>query len=133
VHDRLCRLAISYQDAEAEQGIVALRAPLPDMTPELYTRLIADGVAVTPATREHPDVRQGSSVRGAIDLTLIAGQLLELRGITLVQHGTGEDASYLDVVFDAMVVALSGRIFLDETVEPPPRPCSGRSGRTTSS
>src|ERR1700742_2110508 len=27
VHDRLCRLAITYQDAEAERGIVALRAP----------------------------------------------------------------------------------------------------------
>ena len=38
---------------------------------------------MTRATREHPDVRQGSSVRGAIDLTLIAGQLLELRGITV--------------------------------------------------
>ena len=117
VHDRLCRLAISYQDAEAERGIVALRAPLPDMAPELYTRLVADGVAVTRATREHADVRQGSSVRGAIDLTLIAGQLLELRGITLFQHGAVEDESYPDVVFDAMVVALSGRIFLDETVE----------------
>ena len=117
VHDRLCRLAISYQDAEAEQGIVALRAPLPDMAPGLYTRLAADAVAVTRATREHPDVRQGSSVRGAIDLTLIAGQLLELRGITGFQHGTGGDEGYPDVVFDAMVVALSGRIFLDETVE----------------
>ncbi len=117
VHDRLCRLAISYQDAGAERGIVALRAPLPDMDPELYTRLVADAVAVTRATREHPDVRQGSSVRGAIDLTLIAGQLLELRGITLVQPGAGQDQRYPDVVFDAMVVALSGRIFLDETVE----------------
>src|SRR5580658_3237483 len=27
VHDRLCRLAITYQDAAAERGIVALRAP----------------------------------------------------------------------------------------------------------
>ena len=33
VHDRLCRLAITYQDAEAERGIVALRAPLPDLRP----------------------------------------------------------------------------------------------------
>ena len=112
VHDRLCRLAISYQDAEAERGIVALRAPLPDMDPELYRRLVADGVAVTRATREHPDVRQGSSVRGAIDLTLVAGQLLELRRIVV-----SGDESYPEVVFDAMVVALSGRIFLDETVE----------------
>ena len=120
VHDRLCRLAITYQDAESERGIVALRAPLPDLDPELYTRLVADAVAVTRATREHPDVRQGSSVRGAIDTTLIAGQLLDLRGITPFQHGPTEDESYPDVVFDAMVVALSGRIFLDETVELPP-------------
>ena len=120
VHDRLCRLAITYQDAESERGIVALRAPLPDLDPELYTRLVADAVAVTRATREHPDVRQGSSVRGAIDTTLIAGQLLDLRGITPFQHGSMEDESYPDVVFDAMVVALSGRIFLDETVELPP-------------
>ncbi len=120
VHDRLCRLAITYQDAESERGIVALRAPLPDLDPELYTRLVADAVAVTRATREHPDVRQGSSVRGAIDTTLIAGQLLDLRGIASFQHGANDDESYPDVVFDAMVVALSGRIFLDETVELPP-------------
>ena len=120
VHDRLCRLAITYQDAESERGIVALRAPLPDLDPELYTRLVADAVAVTRATREHPDVRQGSSVRGAIDTTLIAGQLLDLRGIAPFQHGANDDESYPDVVFDAMVVALSGRIFLDETVEVTP-------------
>jgi MoxR-like ATPase len=120
VHDRLCRLAITYQDAESERGIVALRAPLPDLDPALYTRLVADAVAVTRATREHPDVRQGSSVRGAIDTTLIAGQLLDLRGIAPFQHGPNEHESYPEVVFDAMVVALSGRIFLDETVELPP-------------
>ena len=72
-------------------------------------------VAVARATREHPDIRQGSSVRGAIDLTLVAGQLLGLRGMTAA---TGELAEgYPDVVYDAMVVALSGRIFLDETVD----------------
>lgn len=27
VHDRLCRLAVTYQDAAAERGIVTLRAP----------------------------------------------------------------------------------------------------------
>jgi MoxR-like ATPase len=120
VHDRLCRLAITYQDAASERGIVALRAPLPGLDPELYTRLVADAVAVTRATREHPDVRQGSSVRGAIDTTLIAGQLLDLRGVAPFQRGPKGDESYPDVVFDAMVVALSGRIFLDETVELPP-------------
>ena len=82
VHDRMCRLAISYQDAEAERGIVTLRAPLPDMPSALRDRLVADAVAVTRATREHEDIRQGSSVRGAIDLTLVAGQLLDLASLT---------------------------------------------------
>jgi MoxR-like ATPase len=121
VHDRMCRLAISYQDAAAERGIVALRAPVPELPGRQRDRLIADAVAVTRATRAHEDIRQGSSVRGAIDLTLVAGQLLELAAAT---RDTGDPAEpgegYPDIVFDAMVVALSGRIFLDETVEATP-------------
>jgi MoxR-like ATPase len=162
VHDRLCRLAITYQDAAAERGIVALRAPLPDLKPAVYERLVADAVAVTRATREHEDIRQGSSVRGAIDLTLVAGELFLLdsergRGSAGWAHdtdggGAGEPAGgsasntrstgtgspgagdgdetqvtteeaeqrYRDTVYDAMIVALSGRIFLDETVEATP-------------
>jgi len=157
VHDRLCRLAITYQDAAAERGIVALRAPLPDLKPAVYERLVADAVAVTRATREHEDIRQGSSVRGAIDLTLVAGELFLLdsergRGAVGWAHDTDEapvpaeetmlagetvpaeetvlaeetvpaeeaEQAYRDTVYDAMVVALSGRIFLDETVEATP-------------
>jgi MoxR-like ATPase len=115
VHDRLCRLAIGYQDADCERGIVALRAPLPEVKPARYERLAADAVAVTRATRDHPDLRQGSSVRGAIDLTLVAGQLLGLG-----ETGPDDEERYREVVFDAMVVALSGRIFLDETVDSTP-------------
>src|SRR6201995_3967069 len=62
VHDRLCRLAITYQDSAAERGIVALRAPLRDMKPAVYQRLTADAVAVTRKTRDHEAIRQGSSV-----------------------------------------------------------------------
>ena len=115
VHDRLCRLAIGYQDAPSERGIVALRAPLPDVSLALAERLAADAVAVTRATRDHPDIRQGSSVRGAIDLTLVAGQLLRLGDV-----GPEDAERYRDVVFDAMTVALSGRIFLDETADSTP-------------
>jgi MoxR-like ATPase len=124
VHDRLCRLAITYQDAAAERGITALRAPLPDLKPATYERLVADAVAVTRATREHEDIRQGSSVRGAIDLTLITGQLLSLdTERERVTPGSSDDPAeaaeqaYRETVYDAMVVALSGRVFLDETVE----------------
>ena len=119
VHDRLCRLALTYQDEVAERGIVTLRTGSPDQA------LTADAVAVTRATRHHPDIRQGASVRGAIDLTLVAGQLLGLRGQATgsVQgrlEARPDRAAYAETVYDAMVVALSGRIQLDETVETTP-------------
>ncbi len=118
VHDRFCRLSIGYQDERAERDIVALRAPLPDCAPAVYQRLTADAVALTRATRAHEDIRQGSSVRGAIDLTLIAGELLKLDlERTLDSAPSANDKSYRETVYDAMVVALSGRIFLDETVD----------------
>jgi MoxR-like ATPase len=58
-------------------------------------------------------------VRGAIDLTLVAGQLLTLHPEPSTASARDE-TDYRDVVYDAMVVALSGRIFLDETVEASP-------------
>jgi MoxR-like ATPase len=129
VHDRLCRLAVGYQDAEAEREIVAWRALLSAevVPPAMAEVLRSDAVALTRATREHPEIRQGSSVRGAIDLTLVAAELFGMRGIRDA-GGTdrvrGEDdsprAAYAASVFDAMVVALSGRIYLDETSDATP-------------
>jgi MoxR-like ATPase len=113
VHDRLCRLAIGYQDEVAERDIIALRTG--GAEGDLRTALVADGVAVTRATRQHPDVRQGSSVRGAIDTVLVALQLTALRGIA-----SPADDRYAPTVRDAMVVALSGRIHLDEAAETTP-------------
>lgn len=119
VHDRLNRLAISYQDADAERGIVRLRAPLENLDPAVYDRLVSDAVAVTRATRAHTDIRQGSSVRGAIDLTAVASQLLNLDTKRALADSRAETA-YRDVIYDAMIVALSGRVHLDETVEATP-------------
>jgi MoxR-like ATPase len=99
IHDRFCRLAVDYQDDAAERAIVALRTEVPE------ARLIADAVAVTRATREHSDLRMGSSVRGAIDLALVASTLLEL----------AEDPDgYAETFYQAMTVALSGRIHVDD-------------------
>src|SRR5438270_8591383 len=119
VHDRLCRLAIGYQDAEAERGIVGRRTGVES------PRLVADAVALTRATRERDDVRQGSSVRGAIDTALVAAQLAALRGVPLPDEPSlapprGLPEEYTAVVLDAVLLALSGRIFLDETVETTP-------------
>lgn len=112
VHDRLNRLAVDYQDADAEESIVRLRT---GAAGALAERLTADAVAVTRATRQHPDVRQGSSVRGAIDTTLVASKLAQLRGLE-----DPEDPAYPELVYDAMIVALSGRIHLDEAAETTP-------------
>lgn len=98
VLDRLCRLSVTYQDSDAEVGIVSLRAP------QVEEHIRRDAVAVTRATREHADIRQGSSVRGAIDLALVVTHLLEL----------SEPEAYAEVFYSAMTVALSGRITLDD-------------------
>jgi MoxR-like ATPase len=113
IRDRLCRVRVDYQDETAERGIVHLRTQVPlDGQEGISSRLVADAVALTRATRTHPDVIQGSSVRGAIDCVLVAGELALLRGSTEL---TGE--AYAELVLDAMKVALSGRIYLDEAVD----------------
>jgi MoxR-like ATPase len=127
VHDRFNRVSVTYQDAEAERRIVALRTSLTDgHVPEALGRaLVADAVALTRATRGHPDLRQGSSVRGAIDLALVAAQLCDMRGIDDAGEGrvTTEETSrrrYALSVLDAAGVALSGRVHLDEAVPTTP-------------
>ncbi len=108
IHDRFCRLAVEYQDADAERAIVALRARI-DAGDALQERLAADAVAITRATRDHPDVRQGSSVRGAIDTVLVGSELATLRGVL-----DPRDPGYERTLLDAAIVALSGRIEVDE-------------------
>jgi MoxR-like ATPase len=119
VHDRLCRLAIDYQDDAAERGIVGRRTGVES------PRLVADAVALTRATREREDLRQGSSVRGAIDVALVAAQLAAIREVPLPDEPSiapprGLPEEYTEVVWDAVLLALSGRIFLDQTLEATP-------------
>lgn len=114
VHDRMNRLSVGYQDEAAEIEIVLLRSGIGGARGE---RIAADAVAVTRATRAHEDVRQGSSVRGAIDTAMIAAQLADMRGLdaTAEQGEAGE--AYAAMFYDAMVVGLSGRIHVDEAAE----------------
>jgi MoxR-like ATPase len=104
-YDRLCRLAVGYQSAAEDEEIVALRTGSDDVG------LVADAVAITRATRDHPDVRQGSSVRGAIDLVAVANSLAAIR------VGDGDRPG---LVRDAALVALSARVTLHETSERTP-------------
>jgi MoxR-like ATPase len=106
VYDRWCRLAVGYQDAPEERAIVAVRTGSDD------ERLVADGVALTRATRGHPELRRGSSVRGAIDLVAIARELAALGSYRVDEPGERERC-----VLDAALLALSGRIGVDEASE----------------
>jgi magnesium chelatase subunit D len=100
IADRICRIVLGYQDAAAERAITTAvsgaRGPLVDLA-----------VTLTRATREHPDVRMGSSVRGAIDLVLLLTGLQRLRG-----EDAAAGAPARDTVRDAAYAALSGRIRL---------------------
>lgn len=112
VHDRFNRIVVDYQDVDAEERIVLLRSGAQG---SLGERAVADAVAVTRATRDHADVRQGSSVRGAIDTAMIALQLASMRAVS-----QAEDERYGELFYDAMTVGLSGRIQVDEAAETTP-------------
>ncbi|HEX2784240.1 MAG TPA: AAA family ATPase, partial [Ilumatobacteraceae bacterium] len=102
VYDRVCRLSVDYQSATDEEAIVA---KLVDPTPDL--NWLAKVVQVVRSTRTHPDVRIGSSVRGAIDVAAVAASLAPLR------HSS---ATAFDVGLDSAIVALSGRLRLRDGV-----------------
>jgi MoxR-like ATPase len=106
IADRMCRIAIGYQDAPGEREIVARGT---DADGPLVTR----AVELTRLTREHPQVRMGSSVRGAIDIVRLGHGLAALRGEREPEPG---DATYAD----AAVAALSGRLRLQEGCERTP-------------
>ena len=99
VYDRGCRLAMGYQDRPDELAIVRRRAGnVPAAADESF---LARSVEMVRATRAHPDLRTGSSVRGAIDFTLLSAGLAELRESS---YDSG------DVTHDAAQLALSGRV-----------------------
>ncbi|SEP00085.1 AAA family ATPase [Trujillonella endophytica] len=105
IADRMCRVVLGYQDAAAERSITGAVTAAPADLTALAVRLVR-------ATREHRDVRMGSSVRGAIDLVLLLGGLLEMRGLAgLHAAGARETAR------DAAHAALSGRIRVTDGVE----------------
>ena len=96
IADRICRVVLGYQDAAAERAITAAVTGRSGPAVEF-------AVTLTRATREHPDVRMGSSVRGAIDLVVLAAGLAGLRGEPGLARATVRDAAH---------AALSGRIRL---------------------
>ena len=101
VYDRVCRVSMGYQISAEEKEIVERK-----LTRGNLDAVWIDGVVeVVRRTRTHPDLRVGSSVRGAVDTALVAQSLAELRG---------QVASQPSVSLDAALVALSGRVRVRE-------------------
>jgi len=94
IADRICRVVLGYQDAAAERQITR-------MVTGTNGQVVDFAVTLTRATRQHRDVRMGSSVRGSIDLVLLLTGLARLRGEISLDRTTARDAAY---------AALSGRI-----------------------
>lgn len=101
VYDRVCRVAMSYQPADEELAIVERALGPNDLAAGFKERV----VEVTRATRTHPELRVGSSVRGAVDFSMVAASLATLRGSTVADGA---------VSLDAALVALSGRVRVRE-------------------
>jgi hypothetical protein len=108
IADRMCRVVLGYQDAAGERAIVAA-------VTGARTELIGLAVRLVRATREHRDVRMGSSVRGAIDLVLLLDGLLEVRSGADLSAPVAREATR-----DAAHAALSGRIRLTEGIDRTP-------------
>lgn len=99
VYDRVCRVSMGYQSATDEVSIASrttdgLPAGWLDKVVELVRR-----------TRSHPDLRVGSSVRGAIDMAAVASSLASVRDGVVTDR---------EVSLDAALVALSGRVRMRE-------------------
>lgn len=108
VYDRVCRIAMTYQSKQDEVAI-ALRHSDSNgsvQTPNVDPGFVEKVVELVRATRDHSEIRVGSSVRGAVDLLLMAGELSILRRSKPSDRGVG---------LDAALTALSGRIRIQES------------------
>lgn len=112
--DRMCRLSVDYQSQSEEQEIVARHLGDRD------SHTVVDAVAITRATRSWPDVRQGSSVRGAIDVAMVVERLAAMRQVAIpsvTDPGAHHQPGYVQVLRDATRLGLSGRVHLHRGAE----------------
>ncbi len=100
IYDRVCRVSMDYQSGRDERAIVDRHHQAAD---RVFAARMVDLVR---STRTHPEIRVGSSVRGAVDLLLLAHRLGELRDLP---------ADDRRVALDAALTALSGRIQLHDS------------------
>jgi MoxR-like ATPase len=94
---------MGYQDEDAELRVVETVTAGP-------AELVARAVRTVRITRDHPELRIGASVRGAIDTVLIAVELATVRDTAALDENTG---------LDAALAALTGKVTLGDGVGRP--------------
>lgn len=104
IYDRVCRVAMDYQTEDDEVAIAA-RSGAEELA-RAHPEFVHKVVQLVRATRSHPEVRVGSSIRGAVDLLLLTVELGHLRGRSPLDLAVG---------LDAALTALSGRIRLHDS------------------
>ncbi|MFX0066186.1 MAG: AAA family ATPase [Candidatus Hermodarchaeota archaeon] len=100
--DRFVWVRLDYQSEEEEYGIVAKRGGVDLPEKGQKRRLFELAVQITRATRDHPDISRGASIRGAIDLA----QILLLTGSITLQN-----------VSEVAIMTLATKIELMDGVE----------------
>ncbi|UCE12950.1 MAG: MoxR family ATPase [Candidatus Heimdallarchaeota archaeon] len=100
--DRLIRISMGYQSELEEQEIV--RNEVGDDESSELTKI---AVRLVRATREHLEIKQGASVRGAIDTVAMVSILMKL----------SQYRSAYEILRDSAIAALSGKIWLDPASE----------------
>ncbi len=105
VYDRVCRVAMTYQHAEDEIEIVQRELRQRNSAQSVPSDWVAQVVEMVRRTRNHADLRFGSSVRGAIDTAVVATSLAAMRKSAVQDLAIG---------LDSALVALTGRVRLRE-------------------
>ncbi|MFX0098109.1 MAG: AAA family ATPase [Candidatus Hodarchaeota archaeon] len=101
--DRFVWIKLEYQSEEEEREIVKLHTGCDD------AKVIEAAVKITRSTRNVKDIRRGSSVRGAIDITLM---LMEIEDENIWDS--------IDVWIDVCISALITKIDLEEGINKSP-------------
>lgn len=105
VYDRVCRVAMSYQNADDEIEIVMRELAKQAGGSKVSRDWVALVVEMVRRTRNHTDLRFGSSVRGAIDTAVVASSLSTMRNAAVETATIG---------LDSALVALTGRVRMRE-------------------
>ncbi|MFW9852029.1 MAG: AAA family ATPase [Candidatus Thorarchaeota archaeon] len=96
LRDRFVWIRLEYQPEEEEQNIVRVRTGIKD------EKIVKMAVKIIRQTRDWPDLRRGSSIRGAIDLASIIRFL---------------EANEIESWIDSSIMALATKVELEDGVE----------------